>query len=55
MNREIGDEPALCWWILYTLWNRENIIYAINFCDRKETHKYRIEVTASVDHAKSIY
>ena len=54
MTWQIGGEPEFCWWVLYTLWKRYCIIYAVNYHFIKATHKHGTEVPTSVDHAKNI-
>ena len=40
--RDIQDEPAFAWRVLYTLRKRDRIIYSFNYRVRKSSHKYGI-------------
>lgn len=46
--RGIDDEPAFAYWVPYTLRKRDVIIAAVKCRARKVTHKYGIEIPASV-------
>ena len=52
--RGISDEPAFCWWVLYTLKKRDAIISTVNMRVRKTTHKYGIKIPTGVEHAKEL-
>lgn len=52
--RGIDGEPAFKWWVPYTLKKRDAIISAVKTRVRKTTHKYGIEIPASVEHAMRI-
>ena len=52
--RDIADEPALAWWVPFTLRKRDRIIAAINSRVKKRTHKYGIEVPRSIEEAHAI-
>ena len=52
--RDIQEEPALAWWVPYTLWKRDRIIASVNSCVRKSSHKYGIEIPTSIKHAEHI-
>ena len=52
--REIQDEPAFAWWLPYTLQKRGKIIDSVNYCVRKSSNKYRIEIPTSIRHAEEI-
>ena len=49
--RGIDDEVAFAYWMPYTLRKRDAIIKAVNSRCRKMSHKYGIELPASVEHA----
>ena len=53
-SRNIADEPALAWWVPYTLKKKDRIIAAVNSRVKKQTHKYGIEVPWSATHARDI-
>ena len=52
--REIQDEPAFAWWVPYTLRKRDIIVSAVSSRVRKCSHKYGIEISTSITHAKRI-
>ena len=54
MARDIGDEPAFAWWILYVFRKQDVIILAVNSRVHKTSHKYGIETPTSVKHATEI-
>ena len=47
----IDKEPAFKWWVPHTLKKRQVILAALKKRIRKTTHKYGIEIPASVEHA----
>ena len=49
--RGIDDQPALQWWVTYSLRKRDVIISAVESQIRKTTHKYGIELPTSIEHA----
>ena len=52
--RGIQDEPDFVWWVPFNLHNKDIIIAAVNYCVRKSSHKYGIEIPNSVEHAERI-
>eukprot|EP00957_Ditylum_brightwellii_P148889 11335677-Ditylum_brightwellii.AAC.1 len=52
--RGIHDKPAFAWRIPYVLRKRDIILSKLKAQIRKTTHKYTIEVPASVEHAFEI-
>ena len=52
--RGIDKEPALAWWVPYTLKKREVIVAAVKARTRKMTHKYGIKVPRSIQEAYAI-
>jgi hypothetical protein len=52
--RGIADEPAFCWWILYTLRKRDMILSAVKSRIRWTTHKYGIELHSSAKHTDAL-
>ena len=52
--RGIHNEPAFYWWVLITLKKRDAIIAVANSRVYKTTHKYRIEIPTSVEHAREL-
>ena len=53
-SRNIQDEPVFFWWVPYTLRKRDRIISSVNSRVRRSTHKYGIEIPASINHAEEI-
>ena len=53
-SRGIDDETAFAWWVPHTLRKRNAIISAIKTSLRKTTHKYGIEIPASVEHVMEV-
>ena len=53
-DRDIQDESAFTWWVPYTLRKRDRIIATVKSRVRKSSHKYGIEISTSIDHAKEI-
>ena len=53
-DRGIHNEPGFCWCVLFTLKKRDAIIAIANTRVHKTTHKYRIEIPTSVEHAKEL-
>ena len=51
VSRNINDEPALVWWVPYTILNIYAIIDAVNSRVKQTTHKYGIEVPKSINEA----
>ena len=49
--RGIDDEAAFAYWVPYTLRKRDIIISVIKSCARKTSHKYRVVLPTSVEHA----
>jgi len=49
--RNIVDKPAFAWWVPYTLRKKQVIISKLKACLRKMTHKYRVKMSTSVEHA----
>jgi hypothetical protein len=52
--RNTADEPAFAWWVPYVLRKQDVIVLAVTTMVRKTSHKYRIELPASVKHAIEI-
>jgi len=52
--RGISEVPAFAWWVPYTLSKRDVIISAVNSRVRKKSHKYRLEISTSIEDAKRI-
>jgi hypothetical protein len=50
----IAQEPALVWWVPWTLKKRDAIISAVNKRYWKRTHKYGIQIPHSVEEAHRI-
>ena len=44
VNNKIDDEPAMAWWVPYTLKKKVHIVSAINQRVKKTTHKYGVKV-----------
>jgi hypothetical protein len=53
-SRGIDDEPAFKWWVPYTLKKRDRIIAAVNSRVKKSTHKYGIEIPATIEEAMKL-
>ena len=47
-RRRIDEEPALAWWVPYTLRKKVQIISAVNQRSKKTTHKYGVKVPSSL-------
>jgi hypothetical protein len=52
--RNIVDEPAFAWWVLYTLRKRNTILCKIKTRIRRTTHKYGIKVPTGIEHAMQL-
>ena len=50
----IQDEPALAWWVPFTLRKRDRIIASINSRVRKRDRKFGLRVPSSIQEAKEI-
>ena len=51
ISHKLEDEPALAWWVPYTLRKKQHIISAVNQRVKKTTHKYGVRVPNSLHHA----
>jgi hypothetical protein len=51
---KIASEPAFCWWVTFTLQQRDRIIAAVNKRYLLQTHKFGIRVPTTVDEAIAI-
>ena len=49
--RGIAEEPAISWWIPYTLRRRDRIIATVNKRIKRVSHKYGVEIPTSIKHA----
>ena len=49
--KDIKDEPALKWWVPYTLRKRDRIISSIVGRFKRVTHKYGIEIPRTIEEA----
>jgi len=47
----IQDEPAFAWWVKHTLRKRDQIISVVRSRLKKKTHKFGIEIPATVEEA----
>jgi hypothetical protein len=47
----IEDEPAFCWWVPFTLRQRDRAIAAVSARAKRVTHKYGIEIPFTVEKA----
>ena len=54
VSRDIDDEPAFRWWVLYNLRSIYLIIDAINSRVKQTPHKYEIEVPKFINEAIAI-
>ena len=52
--RKIDTEPAFCWWVPFTLKNKDMIIAAVQSQLKFNSHKYGIEVPRDETHAYEI-
>ena len=50
-KHNIDDEPAMAWWVPYTLKKKQHIISAVNLRTKKTTHKYGVKVPGSLREA----
>ena len=50
----IVNEPEFCWWVPYTLRQRDKIIHSINSQVKRVLHKYGVELLTSVKHSYSL-
>ena len=53
-SRGIDDKSAFVWWVPHTLKKRNAIISAMKMRLRQTTHKYGIEILASIDHTMEV-
>ena len=50
----VDREPAFSWWVLYTLRQRDCIIYGVNSHVKRFTHKYGFELPRTVQEAYAL-
>ena len=53
--RGIDLELAFAWWVPYTLRKRDVILSSVKKMIWKTTHKYRVEIPTSIEHAYEIH
>jgi hypothetical protein len=49
--QKLATEPALLWWVPFTLKKREQIVAAVNKCYLLRSHKFGVELTKSFQDA----
>ena len=52
--RNIDDEPAFVWWVPYTLWKRDVIIYKIKYRIWKTNRNYGVQIPSSIEQGKEL-
>jgi hypothetical protein len=52
--RGIENEPAFAWWVPNTIRRRNAILSAVKARFQKRTHKFGIELPASINHAREL-
>ena len=52
--RGIAEKPAFSWWVPYTIWKLDTILYAVKSRIRRTTHNHGIKISTRIEHVRKV-